>query len=363
MPVTEGPPGKARIVPSVGLAILAFLGMATLIHAAIRDPLYLHADVRSEKLVMLKQWHGKTFSAVFGSSHVHNGFDPSTFDATLIGTPAATRSANLAIEGGSQSEQFVMAQQFLKQLQTPAQVGAPSQPCIVMLEMLAGANFTNDHLVHPRAINIYDWPTTRMVTRFADPSMGAVQRSGRIGYALAAMALHYANVGMLSNQIFAPPLSDAILKDQTEDDRRGQAVLTSQASYTASLEKIIRDSPRQSTISPGIPRVGNTVLVQQLAAASAVNNLSFVYIIMPGLGDLTAGADYPDHLTVSVPWGTIDVPIINLARADLYPEFYKPELWHDEAHFDGAGAQIASRVLAEQLKKWYAVHGGPTPCG
>ncbi len=363
MPVTEGTPSKARIVASIGLAMLAFLMTAGLIHAAIRDPLHLHADLRSEKLVMLEQWHGTVFSAVFGSSHVHNGFDPRIFDATLSRTPAATRTANLAIEGGSQSEQFVMAQQFLKQLQPPTRVGAPNQPCIVMLEMLAGANFTNDHLVHPRAINIYNWPTTRMVTHFADPAMGTVQRWGRVGYAVAAMGLHYSNVGMLSNEIFAPPLSDETLRNQTQDDRRGQDVLTPPTSYLVALNRIIQNSPPHTTISPGTPNAGSTLLVQQLVAGSAIENLSFVYIIMPGLGDLTAGTDYPDHLTVAVPHGTIEVPIINLARADLYPELYKPELWHDEAHFDGTGAQIASRILAEQLKKWYAVHGGPTPCG
>ena len=363
MQVAEGPASSRTIAASVGFAFLAFVVTAGLLHATIRDPLHLHADIRSEKLVILDRLQGKVFSAAFGSSHVHNGFDPRVFDATLSGSPAATRTANLAVAGGSQSEQYVMAQQFLKQLQPPAQVGAPSQPCLVMLEMLAGVNFTNDHLVHPRAINIYDWRTTRLMTHFGSAQMGLVQRTGRIGYALVAMSLHYANVGMLSNEIFAPPLSEEILTSQTEDDRRGQWVGPASAAYQPTLKMMIRNAPRQPTILPGSLLDGNVLMVQQLASASAVNHVSFAYIVMPTLTDLTTGVDYPDHLTAQGPDGMLEVPIINLARADLYPELYKAQLWYDEAHLDETGARLGSRILAEQLKKWYAAHGGPTPCG
>jgi len=363
MQVAEGPASGRTIVASIGFAFVGFLVTAGILHATIRDPLHLHADIRSEKLFLLDQLHGKVFSAAFGSSHVHNGFDPRVFDATLAGSAAATRTANMAVAGGSQSEQYVMAQQFLKQLQSPAQVGAPSQPCVVMLELLAGVNFTNDHLVHPRAINIYDWRTTRLISHFGSAKMGLIQRTGRIGYALVAMSLHYANVGMLSNEIFAPPLNEETLTVQTENDRRGQWVGPASAAYQPTLKTMIRNAPRQPTISPGSLLEGNALMVQQLAAASAVRHVSFAYIVMPGLGDLTTGLDYPDQVMVPGPDGMLEVPIINLARADRFPELYKAELWYDEAHLDETGAQLGTRILAEQLKKWYAAHGGPTPCG
>ena len=57
------------------------------------------------------------------------------------------------------------------------------------------------------------------------------------------------------------------------------------------------------------------------------------------------------------------VPIVNLGRPDRYPALYNPEIWYDDAHLDGQGAEMATRILAEQLKHWYAAHGGPTPCG
>ena len=363
MPIADVRPSGREILASAGLALVAFLVTAGVLHAAIRDPLHLHADVRSEKLAMLTAWHGTVFSATFGSSHVHNGFDPRAFDAALSGSPVATRSANLAVEGGSQSEQFVMAQEFLKHLELPSQAGAPSQPCLVILELAAGANFTNDHLVHPRAINIYDWPTTQLITHFVDPQMGATQRAGRIGYAWAAMGLHYANVGMLSNQIFSPPLSAETMKDQTEDDRRGKKVMPSPTSYLANLDKMIASAPRQPVITGEATLAGNAEMVERLAAANPAANLSFVYLIMPKVENLGAATDYPDHMTAPGPHGTMEVPIINLARPDRFPEFYKSELWHDEAHLDERGARLVSRTFAEQLKQWYATHGGPAPCG
>jgi hypothetical protein len=54
---------------------------------------------------------------------------------------------------------------------------------------------------------------------------------------------------------------------------------------------------------------------------------------------------------------------VNLARPDLYPQIYHAELWHDDSHLNEAGAQLATRLLAESLKNWYAVHGEPASCG
>jgi hypothetical protein len=363
-PVNPGRPSAREIAASLALAALGFLTTAGLLHAAIRDPLHLHADTRSEKLVMLQQWHGKIFSAAFGTSHVHNGFDPRAFDLTLAGSPLATHTANLAVEGGAQPEQFAMAQQFVEHLESPAQAGAPPQPCLVLLELGAGANFTPDHIMTARAINVYAWPEARLVTRLVDPQMPVEQRLGRIGYALAELALHYMNVGMLSNQIFKPPLSETVLTEQTKDDRRGLMLLSGLEWYQGKLREILRSRPASPAIrhEPLLP--GNLEMIQQLAASSAVRNVTFAYIVMPKLTDIFAGADYPDHVTVSGPWGPMDVPVINLARADRFPQLYADTaLWHDEAHFYPQGARVASQLLAQQLKQWYAVHGEPKPCG
>src|ERR1700722_607244 len=103
------------------MGALGFVLVAGVVHLGMRDPLYLHADIRSEKLFLLQQWSGKAYAASFGSSHVHNRFDPRTCDAVMAGTPEETRSVNLAIAGGSQSEQRAMAMEFVRQLQVPTE--------------------------------------------------------------------------------------------------------------------------------------------------------------------------------------------------------------------------------------------------
>jgi hypothetical protein len=354
---------RGEILASIALAVAGFLVTAGALHATLRDPLHLHADMRSEKLALLRQWHGTVFSAAFGTSHIHNGFSPRVFDAVLAGSPAATHTANLAIEGGAQSEQFVMAKEFVTHLESPAQAGAPRQPCLVVLELNAGANFVPAFMMHPRVIDIYDWPTAHLVMQFAGPGMSLGQRYGRIGYALEAAGLHYANVGMLSNKIFAPPLDPAKLAEMTEGDRRGQTEMPYHPAYLPRLYSIVSHERKQPIITPEQTLAGNAEMVRQLALASPVKNLSFVYVVMPKLTDLDAGADYPDHLTVAGPDGPIVVPIINLARADRYPRMYNPEIWYDDAHFDGEGARRITQIFAEELKKWYAAHGGPKPCG
>jgi hypothetical protein len=201
------------------------------------------------------------------------------------------------------------------------------------------------------------------LTHLVGPQMGSEQRYGRIGYALATMGLHYGNVGMLSNAIFRPPLSQTRLNDETMDDRRGQMVMPHNGVYLQRMYDIIKGYPKQPVIVPEETLRGNVEMVQELAAMSAVKNVSFAYVEMPKLTDLFAGSDYPDHLTVPLPGGAMEVPIINLARADRFPEMYDPNLWHDEAHVHGEGSKLVTRILAEQLKQWYALHGEPKPCG
>ena len=355
--------GIGGILAAIVMAFAGFLGTAGMIHAAIRDPLRLHADMRSEKLAMLDEWRGKYFSASFGSSHMHDGFNPPAFDAAMAGFPAASSSVNLAVEGGSQSEQYAMAREFLKHLESPAAVGAPSQPCTVFLELNAGANLLTAYLVHPRSIDIYDWQTMDLISHFVSPEMPRSQRYGRTVFAAVATGLHYANVGMLSNLIFSPPLNEEMIAKQTKDDRRGYDDLEPSAAGSARIQRGRDAAPARPAISRATMTAGNAKLIEALAGVSPARNVSFVYVVLPFAEDLTAEKDYPDHLTVVGPTGPLEVPIIDVARPELYPELYKTNLWYDEEHLDGAGSALFSRLLAEELKKWYAAHGAPPPCG
>ncbi len=173
----------------------------------------------------MDQWQGKAYSASFGSSHVHYGFDPRVFDKVLAGTPAQTRTINLGMAGGSQTEQRVTALEFLRRMKAPQKGAGPgaARACIVVLELEAGTNFTTEHLVHPRAINIYDWQTMRFVVRLAPKDLGVTRRFGRTGFAVIAMGMHYLNVGMLSSEFFALSVDQSVVTRDTGHGGYAQA--------------------------------------------------------------------------------------------------------------------------------------------
>jgi hypothetical protein len=351
---------RDSVAKAVILFVAGFVLVAGVIHVCIqslRMPLRLYAAIRSEKLQLLDEWQGRAFSAAFGSSHVHDGFDPRAFDAELKGTALQTVSVNLGIEGGSQGEQRVMAQEFLRRLHKPA---LQPDACFVVLELSAGANLMPKQLVHPRSINIYDWDTTKFIFSLSNPGSAGLRRGiGRDLFAVSAAGLHAANLGMLSSMIFNPPLDEALIAAQTANDRRGLhneafSALGNADDVRTLSERPPSPQPLKESLLPG-----NYDLLSQLNAASPVSNVQFVYFVAPMLSDVQSFPDYP--AAINGPGGM--VPIVNLARSDRYPELYQPQYWHDGGHLNETGAGVASRILAGELKKWYAEHKPVPVCG
>jgi hypothetical protein len=347
---------KERIVLSLSMFAAGFTILATALHLLMPNMLRLHADGRSEKMEILDAWRGGVYAAAFGSSHVNDGFDPRTFDDELTAMQRRTPSINLGIEGGSQTEQRVLALEFVRHFSTGSEVG--QKPCFVLLELNAGANLTLDHLVHPRTINIYDWDTTRFVFALSDDSFSPVRRYGRDAYALVAMGMHYSNVGMLSSYIFKPPINPETLQDEIANGRRGLHGLTGQN------DRLSSETQAHLAVHPPVPKPqrllpGNHRLLGELADASGNKNLHFIYFVMPMYSDLTEYPLFP--ATIETPHGV--EPILSLARPDLYPQLFTPQYWHDGAHLSESGASLASRLLADQLRAWYQANHRTTACG
>ena len=335
-----------QLIGAIAVFVLAFVAAAALLHQSVRRPLLLHADMRSEKLVLLDRYRGQVNAAAFGSSHVHNGFDPRAFDAVLSGTPYRTRTLNLAVEGGSQTEQRVLALQFVRDL-TPAteSIGPP----VVLLELNAGANFTNDHLVHPRAINIYDWDTVRFAWQTVVPGMDRKQFFGRRAYALMAWGLHLANFGMLSSRIFSAPLDEKQLTDETRSDRRGFLTPDEVPGAARNVAAEIASMPPISAAEPESLVPANRILAEELQHASAVPGLRVAYFVTPLIADLHQHGVYPPCIQTS----SGPVPILELDRPkELAALYHDPSDWTDDAHLSARGAEQVSRLLAQEWLQW-----------
>jgi hypothetical protein len=353
---SPAPSSRENYFLSILIFVLGFVTIATVIHLLIPNPLRLHADMRSEKIELLDGWRGGVYSAAFGSSHVNDGFDPRAFDDELSAMQRRTPSVNLGIEGGSQTEQRAIALEFLHHFAVTA--SPAQQPCFVLLELNAGANFTTDHLVHPRAINIYDWGTMKFVASLSDSQFGRLRNAGREGYALAAMAMHYSNVGMLSSDILQPPIDQKLFDEENAEGRRGLHDLSgTEPGWFAATEKINASSAPiavKQTVTPG-----NYQLLAELAVAADNRKLHFIYFVTPMYLNLQRYPEYP--ATIQTPNGI--EPILSLARPDLYPQLFETKYWHDPAHLNAEGAALASRLLADQLKAWYSANHRDMTCG
>lgn len=336
------------VLKTICLFALGFVVSAGLIHSVIGNPFRLYAAIRSEKLRLMESWRGRARSAAFGSSHVDQGFDPRVFDAVLRSTPLRTTTINLAIDGGSQAEQRAMALEFVKGL-SPG--GDSSATSLIMLELSAGANTIPRYLVHPRSINLYDFQTTKFVFALSDSQVGMKREVGRYLFALSAGCLHAMNVGMLSNEIFAPPLDERLLAEQSSNDRRGLHNLPLDDGDLSHVERALGVTKNIKPLTKSL-LPGNYELLAEVLAASRVNNLNFVYFVAPLVTDLSGFPTFPASL--DGPNGT--VPIINLARPDKYPNLYTAKYWHDTGHLNEAGARLATSILADELRKWYIAH-------
>jgi hypothetical protein len=322
-------------------ALVGLLAANIAIFAVVGDPLALYAKYRSEKLEMMVA-DPSTCSAAFGSSHVHNGFDPRAFDNEMNALGVHVRSLNLAIEGGSQGEQFLMAQRFLASRQT----SASADRCLVILEANAGANFPEENLLHPRSINSYNFEVATISARFASPDLGLSRCLGRLAVTTFGTTMHYLNTGMLASRLFPHDLDADLLLRQTEFDRRGLLSEPMSEKDQADLLRAAQESPTTPRHVDGVLTQGHAALINSLRRRSHPPQLEFALLVTPKLSDLSVTEDYPACVAV----GGQYVRVVDPVRPDSHPELYQQRYWHDVAHLNEAGAALFSKLVADAIR-------------
>ncbi len=343
---------KGAIAKSLLLFLAGFVVCAAFLHLLVGNTLALYGAERSEKLEILRRSGFAYSSAIFGSSHVHQGFDPRAFDATLAGTPLAVRSFNLGVDGGVIVEERVMALDLLKHLKPPP----GDKPCLVMLEANATPTFDLYFTSHPRQINILDAQSLRLLLAF--PATGYT-RMTKLHHRLAAFTAafyHAIDMGMLSNRIFRPSFNEDSIRKETADDQRGIHFVPSTVGERSDLADAWRKRRFPPDRIPATLSPGHRMLMEELHRAPNGDRVQFVWVVTPMLMDLAIDDIYPPSEKTS--FG--DVPIIDMGRPDLYPELYDRSLWTDSQHMNEQGSKVFSRVLAQQLLAWshdHPVHG------
>jgi hypothetical protein len=327
---------------------LAFSATALILHLLIGDPRRLYAEGRSEKLAQLHEWSKRISVVAVGTSRVEEGFDPATFDASFNGHQSGATSFNLGLPGGSQSEERFTAQEAIRALDS----SDTKSDRILLLELNAGVNFPPDDVLHPRAINVYSADTISFSYDFDGDGM-SIKRLGRLAFAMIAGAAHYANAGMISALVFRsgsadnPEVALAATRGQRITPASRQDTRDADAAFNA---RGAPETPIATALAPG-----NHQLLADVARAggSATRaHVQLVYVVTPSLNDLTSAAVYPGE--IDGPKGP--VPIINLARPDLYPQLYQRTYWRNAGHVNAAGAAVFTRILAQQLDAWLRRH-------
>jgi hypothetical protein len=334
-----------HVVRACTLAV-AFSATALILHLLVGDPRRLYAEGRSEKLAQLHEWSKRISVVAVGTSRVEEGFDPATFDANFAAGRSGSTSFNLGLPGGSQSEERFTAQEAIRALDS----SSTKSDRMLLLELNAGVNFPPDDVLHPRSINIYSADTISFSYDFNGDGMG-VKRLGRLAFAMIAGAAHYANAGMLSALVFRsdnadnPEVALAATRGQRFTPASSQDIRDADDAFRA---RGATEAPLATPLAPG-----NYQLVADVAKAEApASHVQLVYVVTPTLADLTSIATYPEE--VQGPNGP--VPIINLARPDLYPELYQRTYWRNAGHVNAAGAAVFTRILAQQLDAWLRRH-------
>lgn len=349
-------PSRHRVLLAALASFLAGLVIAAIaVRPFVGDPMTLYAPYRTEKLAVLARDAGGACTAAFGTSHVHNGFDPRVFDAAAAADGWQAHSLNLAVEGGSQGEQYLLARAFLADR---ARFAGKGRPCVLMLELNAGVNMQANNFVNPRAINIYDPDVTALTLSYATPDLPWLRNMGRQWFALAGAAMYQLNTGMLAGRIFARDLDQQLLDRQVSDDQRGLLVESANARESAAVSQAIATRPAVPATERAILAAGHAALLRRLYALDPDDRAELVLVVTPKISDLTVEERYPPCLLV----GQRRVAVLDLASPGNFPEIYHADLWHDLAHLNAAGAAVYSRALARAYRQWHAAPPTAAAC-
>lgn len=290
-----------------------------------------------------------------GSSRTYHGVDPATFDRTMKAHGHPTHSFNFAMDGLNTAEGFGLVRHVLAlhphKLKT---IFFEAQPTI------AAGTPTEASAVKVRDVYWRDWPSVADGTRIFAQGLAwprgvfpgapfSAQRWQKFGPTfLATTRLWFRNfthVGsgleIVSGAIAHLPPRRKRPKpkpDRLPPDWDGYFAMNrpmagkTLATYREAMAALQKPAPPRSP--DPMMRSEQARFVREMAA----KNIRVVFVEPPSLMAARGSA-------VHVPSG---VPLFAYADMVRYPEFYAEEDRLDTEHLNGRGAEIFSRVLAEE---------------
>ena len=325
------------------LYFIFFIGLTTkLIRFYLPDPFTLYAPSRSEKLEIINRFTESTNVAAFGSSHIETAFDPRVFDNQAHKNGLPLKSINLAIGGGNHPEQVLMAKKFMEKKSTRSEKKSSQ---LIILEITNGVTFPPINRYTSRAINVYDFETTKLSFKLKKLTGSDLEKSvGQKLVALNSFILNSLNTGMLSSYIFINKKFDPEkLYENLKDDKRG---------YHVSNHKIGDDEAKviKRINTEKFRNINHEKIIEILLKEKNSSNYSFLFVAAPLLENKydKECVKYPEKINIQ----KNEVPIFNFSCKEENPELFESNNWSDPAHLNSNGAQILSTLLANKVTKW-----------
>ena len=327
----------------MALNFIFFISVTTgLIRLYLPDPSTLYASWRSEKLELINRLAESSNVATFGSSHIEGSFDPRVFDSEARQEGIPLKSVNLAIGGGNQIEQILIAKKYIeKKSITPSKKSSQ----LIFLEITDGTIFSPWNRYTSRAINLYDLEKTKLSLNLNHIDDVDLKKSIiKTIVILNSFILNSLNIGMLSSYIFINKKFDPeLVYKNLEEDKRGYHVFNNKIDPN-SLKKMVRIGTEK------FASLNVENIIEFLLKEKNSSEFNFGFIAAPFLENKndTECIKYPKKITVQ----NREIPIFNFTCFKKNPDLFSLENWSDTSHLNHLGAKKLSSLLAKEVTKW-----------
>ena len=323
------------------------------------------SPLNSEKTIALDQEFERVNTIFAGSSHIYRQFDPALFDSVMNANDISTVSLNLGMDGMRALESH-LTMEWILEMRPPnlklvileLQQILPIHPSIQSTRRVTHYhNFTRtlsacrvfwENERHGLSWKITELSTrlmlfTKHITLFG---RGIELLETRMNY--SAEMIHDKHV---SNPTFTgfQPLDDDLAELRPGKRRRyhiarevlfspkGQDILRTDIKLLLREKEHKREAKRNEQ--------ANAAFWLGLVQQYQTEGIRFIFVVSPGS---PIGLKYSAE---EIRQNNIDVNVIELNSPSRFPELYQVDHLSDNRHLNDKGAELATRILAQEIQR------------
>lgn len=307
------------------------------------NPIYLH------KFPYLHAPEKEINTIFFGSSRIFRQIDPAVFDQSFCGE---MNSFNMGAGGTFGLEINYVVEHFLKDKNK-----IPKNLRWLVIELQTPVSITDENLHSPKSKYFVDHKRYRIGSDFykstyaPDEAIKAVDnlRSSFIENILSIGLLRMQLLSLIpqnANQSFLGKNFDGFVplnRDITTDMERRQDFIKNVESYVNDFQMLYAIDGRQNVASYSNVSEAYVRALKELITISKERGIHVCFVVLP------TGFKIDQANTLAIYEELPATNRIDVGSFQKFPELYDPELYFDRGHLNKRGADILSRMLAEEI--------------